>query len=121
MSKVLIQQYYNDLERAKQFGKTVNESSVRNHFWNLLNHYAQEKGYEVVTEVATIGTEGKPVRPDGVLKNLWFIAAKLYEAGKLTSGQAAEMAGITRREFLESVGKFAYPSFNTAARSCSNK
>ena len=30
-----------------------------------------------------------------------FIAAKLYESGKLTLGQAAEMAGLSKRTFSE--------------------
>ncbi|OJV12384.1 MAG: hypothetical protein BGO21_06460 [Dyadobacter sp. 50-39] len=30
-----------------------------------------------------------------------FIAAKLYESGKLSLGQAAEMAGLTKRTFAE--------------------
>jgi len=34
------------------------------------------------------------------------LAAKLFDEGKLSSGQAAEMAGITKRTFLELAGKF---------------
>lgn len=30
-----------------------------------------------------------------------FLAAKLYEAGKLSLGQAAEMAGLSKTEFSE--------------------
>jgi predicted HTH domain antitoxin len=30
-----------------------------------------------------------------------FIAAKLYESGKLSSGQAADMAGLSKRTFAE--------------------
>jgi len=30
----------------------VNEQSVRNHFWSLLNEYARKHNYEVVHEVA---------------------------------------------------------------------
>ena len=40
-----------------------------------------------------------------------IVAAKLFDMGELTSGQAAEMAGITKREFLESVGKFGVSIF----------
>jgi predicted HTH domain antitoxin len=32
------------------------------------------------------------------------IAAKLYEEGKITGGQTAEMVGMTRREFIETFG-----------------
>jgi predicted HTH domain antitoxin len=30
-----------------------------------------------------------------------FLAAKLYEAGRLSLGQAAEMAGLSKTEFAE--------------------
>lgn len=30
-----------------------------------------------------------------------FLAAKLYESGKLSLGQAAEMAGLTKPEFAQ--------------------
>jgi predicted HTH domain antitoxin len=35
-----------------------------------------------------------------------FIAAKLYESGKLSLGQAAEMAGLTKRTFAELLGDY---------------
>ena len=34
------------------------------------------------------------------------LASKLYEEGKLSSGQAAEMAGISKRTFIELLGKY---------------
>ena len=35
-----------------------------------------------------------------------FLAAKLYEAGKLTSGQAAEMVGLSKQTFTELLTKY---------------
>ena len=61
MSRVLINQYYNNLDRAIQFGKSTNEQSVRMSFWILLNDYARKQNYEVVPEVACMGTKGKKV------------------------------------------------------------
>jgi predicted HTH domain antitoxin len=40
-----------------------------------------------------------------------ILAAKLFEMGELSSGQAAKMAGMARREFLESVGKYGVSIF----------
>lgn len=34
------------------------------------------------------------------------VAAHLFEKGILSSGQAAELAGISKRQFLETVGKY---------------
>ncbi|MEZ4776341.1 MAG: UPF0175 family protein [Bacteroidia bacterium] len=44
-----------------------------------------------------------------------IIAATLFERGILTSGQAAEVAGISRRQFLEEVGKFGVSIFGETA------
>ena len=39
------------------------------------------------------------------------LAAQLFEKGVLSSGQAANLAGITKREFLESAGKYEVTIF----------
>lgn len=41
-----------------------------------------------------------------------ILAVKLYERGKLSSGQAAEMAGYSKRAFLELLGEYNVPLFN---------
>ena len=43
------------------------------------------------------------------------LASKLYEDGKLSSGQGAEMAGITKRTFLELLGKYNVSIFGYTA------
>lgn len=35
-----------------------------------------------------------------------IVASKLFELGKLSSGQAAEVAGLLKRAFLELLGKY---------------
>lgn len=40
-----------------------------------------------------------------------IVAARLFDIGELSSGQAAKMVGITRREFLESVGRYGVSIF----------
>ncbi len=34
-----------------------------------------------------------------------IIAAKLYEDGKLSTGQAAQIAGLSKRAFIELLGR----------------
>ena len=41
-----------------------------------------------------------------------LVAAKLYETGKSTLGQAAEIAGLTKRTFAEVLGKYNVSIFN---------
>jgi predicted HTH domain antitoxin len=40
------------------------------------------------------------------------LAVKLYEMGKLSSGRAAEFAGVSRVSFLQSLGKYGAPIFD---------
>ena len=35
-----------------------------------------------------------------------MIASKLFEDGRLSSGQAAEIVGISKRSFIELIGKY---------------
>jgi predicted HTH domain antitoxin len=41
-----------------------------------------------------------------------LVATKLFEQGKLSLGQAAEIAGFTKRTFIELLGKFNVSLFN---------
>jgi predicted HTH domain antitoxin len=45
--------------------------------------------------------------PDGFL-----VAIKMFERGELSSGKAAEMAGISHREFLENCSMYGVSGFN---------
>lgn len=44
-----------------------------------------------------------------------ILAASLYEKGKLSLGQAAEVAGLTKRTFTESLGNYGVSIFNHPA------
>ena len=56
--------------------------------------------------------------PDDVdLKDYDFsmiIAAKLYEDGKLSSGQAAQIAGLSKRTFIELLGRYGVSVISTS-------
>jgi predicted HTH domain antitoxin len=56
--------------------------------------------------------------PDSIdLKEFDFsmiIASKLYEDAKLSAGQAAEIAGLTKRAFLEILGKYGVSIFSSS-------
>lgn len=56
--------------------------------------------------------------PDSVdLKDYDFsmiIAAKLYEESKLSSGQAAQIVGLSKRAFIEMLGKYGVSVFSTS-------
>ena len=44
-----------------------------------------------------------------------LIASRLYEQGKLSLGQAAEVAGLTKRTFAELLGRYDVSLFNFPA------
>ena len=41
-----------------------------------------------------------------------LLAIKLYEIGRLSTGQAAEFAGYSKHTFMELLGKHGVPTFN---------
>lgn len=54
--------------------------------------------------------------PDGVEltehDTAMIVAGKLWVDGQLSYGQAADIVGITKREFIEQLGKYGYPFTN---------
>ena len=56
--------------------------------------------------------------PDSVEKNdselSMIIASKLYEDGTLSAGQAAEVAGVSKRTFIELLGKYGVSVFSSS-------
>ncbi|MFA9393029.1 MAG: UPF0175 family protein [Prolixibacteraceae bacterium] len=56
--------------------------------------------------------------PDSVdLKDYDFsmiIASKLYEEAKLSAGQAAEIVGLSKRAFIEMLGKYGVSVLSTS-------
>lgn len=46
---------------------------------------------------------------------LLMLASKLYEKGKLSLGQAAELAGYSKRAFIEVLGNYGVSVFNYSA------
>lgn len=49
-----------------------------------------------------------------------FLAAKLYESGKITLGQAARLAGLSKVAFAEILGDYGVSLFNYPAGEIEN-
>ncbi len=43
-----------------------------------------------------------------------MFASKLFDEGMITSGQGAKVVGITRRSFIELLGKYGVSAFQTS-------
>lgn len=69
MSLYSIKQYRDEVEKIIHYGGTKKETAIRSAFYNLLNEYAKAKGLMLITEVSIMGTKGRSVTPDGVLKD----------------------------------------------------
>lgn len=41
-----------------------------------------------------------------------ILACQLYQQGKLSSGQAAGLVGLSKREFIESMGAYGFSIFS---------
>ena len=41
-----------------------------------------------------------------------YVASKLYEDGLVSAGQASEMAGLSKRAFIELLGKYGVSLFS---------
>jgi len=54
------------------------------------------------------------------LQFLMFIASSFYEQGKLSLGQAAEIAGLSKRTFAELLGSYNVSIFNYPASELSH-
>ena len=51
--------------------------------------------------------------PDSFSREMCLLtAAKLFELGRLSSGRAAQLAGISRLEFLNRIGQYQVSPFN---------
>lgn len=51
--------------------------------------------------------------PEELVSEILLMAAiKMFELGKLSSGKASELAGISRREFLEKCSMYGVSVFN---------
>ena len=49
-----------------------------------------------------------------------YLAAKMYEDGFLSSGQAADMVGLTKRTFIEIMGKYGVSVFSRSVEDLKN-
>ncbi len=69
MSIRLIEDYYQGVDRIKQYSGTRQELSIRSEFANLLNSYCKTKNLLLVQELEYRTKKGTLVKPDGTVKD----------------------------------------------------
>lgn len=69
MSRRLIEEYHNQVEKIKQYSGSKKESSLRAEFANLLNSFCKTKNLLLIQELEYKTKKGTTVIPDGTIKN----------------------------------------------------
>jgi len=69
MSRLLIQNYYTEVEKIIQYGGSSKETSIRVAFQNLLNAYCTPKNFILIPELAYSTKYDTTVYPDGTVKD----------------------------------------------------
>lgn len=69
MSKLLISQYHNEVDKIIQFGGSRKETAVRNAFFNLLNQYCEPKHSLLIPELDYKTRFDIVAYPDGTVKD----------------------------------------------------
>jgi predicted helicase len=80
MTRILINQYYQELDERVRFGGTKNEQSLRFAFANLLNHYCKTRGFVLVDELYFSTKFNTKVRLDGIVKDALRLDWGYWEA-----------------------------------------
>ena len=65
----LIEDYYNQVEKIRQYGGSKKELSLRSEFANLLNFYCKTKNLLLIQELEFKTKKGTSVIPDGTVKD----------------------------------------------------
>ncbi|OQY49306.1 MAG: DNA methyltransferase [Candidatus Parabeggiatoa sp. nov. 2] len=69
MSRLLIQNYYTDVEKIIQYGGSRKETTIREAFKNLLNGYCKSQHFILIPELEYRTQSGTTVYPDGTIKD----------------------------------------------------
>lgn len=69
MSRRLIEEYYNRVEKIKQYSGSKKELSLRSEFANLLNSFCKTKNLLLIQELEYKTKKGTTVIPDGTIKD----------------------------------------------------
>ena len=80
MSRFLVTQYHQEVEKLIRYSGTNKETAIRSAFQNLLNEYCKPKDYLLIPELDYKTKTGKTVRPDGTVKDAVRLDYGYWEA-----------------------------------------
>lgn len=105
-----------DVEKTFFFSCNERAFQITNRFllfkWEMKNGWTKNRIEVEIKGVKTLRLE----LPDGLNLNeqalQMTLAVKLYESGQCSLGQAAKVAGVTKRSFIETMGAFGGSIFS---------
>lgn len=77
---IYIDRYRNKLKEIVEYGGSLNETSIRRSFIDLVNDFAKDKNLLLVEELSFVTTKGNTVYPDGTLRDRFRFTLGYYEA-----------------------------------------
>jgi len=69
MSRLLIQNYYTDIEKIIQYGGSRKETTIREAFKNWLNGYCESQHFILIPELEYRTPYNTTIYPDGTIKD----------------------------------------------------
>ncbi|MDB4075702.1 N-6 DNA methylase [Crocinitomicaceae bacterium] len=99
-----IDRYRNKINEIVEFGGSLNETSIRRSFIDLVNDFAKDKNLMLIEELYFKTPKGNTVYPDGTLKDRFRLSLGYYEAKDSKDDLEAE---------IEDKKKKNYPLSNT--------
>lgn len=101
---IYINKYRNSLNSIVEYGGSLNETTIRRSFIDLVNDFARDKNLLLIEELGIKLEKGKNIYPDGTLRDRFRLSIGHYEAKDPQDDLEEE---------IEKKKKKAYPFSNT--------
>ncbi|MDR1239391.1 MAG: hypothetical protein LBK27_04690 [Treponema sp.] len=94
-----INKYRNNLQNIIDYGGSINETTIRRCFIDLVNDFAEDKNLKLIEELEYRTPQGTTVYPDGTLKDRFRLSCGYYEAKDPKDDLDKEIEDKTRKYY----------------------
>ncbi len=99
MSKQLVNEYFNDIDRLRKFSGTTTENVIRGAFRDLLKSWARQKNLQFLDEYEFESNQKTRIRPDGTIKHDLRLDLGYWEAKDTDDDLDAEIDKKLRKGY----------------------
>ncbi len=99
MSKQLVNEYFNDIDRLRKFSGTTTENVIRGAFRDLLKSWARQKNLHFLDEYEFESNQKTRIRPDGTIKHDLRLDLGYWEAKDTDDDLDAEIDKKLRKGY----------------------